>query len=189
MEEHKKIDSIETLAEGVAKVKEAQEKFREYSQEKVDKIFKEVAIKANMERIPLAKLAVEETKMGLVEDKVIKNHYAAEYIYNKYKDYKTCGIIEEDRITGIKKIAEPIGVISAIIPTTNPTSTTIFKILIALKTRNGIIISPHPRAKKSSIETAKILLDAAVNAGAPEDIISWIEGLYGEDGTMPGNDK
>ena len=175
MEEHKKIDSIETLAEGVAKVKEAQEKFREYSQEKVDKIFKEVAIKANMERIPLAKLAVEETKMGLVEDKVIKNHYAAEYIYNKYKDYKTCGIIEEDRITGIKKIAEPIGVISAIIPTTNPTSTTIFKILIALKTRNGIIISPHPRAKKSSIETAKILLDAAVNAGAPEDIISWID--------------
>ena len=175
MEEHKKIDSIETLAEGVAKVKEAQEKFREYSQEKVDKIFKEVAIKANMERIPLAKLAVEETKMGLVEDKVIKNHYAAEYIYNKYKDYKTCGIIEEDRITGIKKIAEPIGVISAIIPTTNPTSTIIFKILIALKTRNGIIISPHPRAKKSSIETAKILLDAAVNAGAPEDIISWID--------------
>ena len=156
-EEYKVIDSVEALTLSLKKVKKAQKEFAKYSQEQVDKIFQAAAIAANQARIPLAKMAVEETGMGVVEDKVIKNHYAAEYIYNKYKNEKTCGIIEEDENYGIKKIAEPIGVIAAVIPTTNPTSTAIFKTLIALKTRNGIIISPHPRAKKSTIEAAKIV--------------------------------
>ena len=174
-EEYKVIDSVEALTLSLKKVKKAQKEFAKYSQEQVDKIFQAAAIAANQARIPLAKMAVEETGMGVVEDKVIKNHYAAEYIYNKYKNEKTCGIIEEDENYGIKKIAEPIGVIAAVIPTTNPTSTAIFKTLIALKTRNGIIISPHPRAKKSTIEAAKIVLEAAVKAGAPEGIIAWID--------------
>ncbi|MGN0408561.1 MAG: bifunctional acetaldehyde-CoA/alcohol dehydrogenase [Bacteroides sp.] len=169
------VDNMEALNEKLAKVREAQRIFAGYSQEQVDAIFKAAAIAANRARIPLAKLAVEETGMGIVEDKVIKNHYAAEYIYNKYKNTKTCGIIEEDKSFGTKKIAEPIGVVAAVIPTTNPTSTAIFKTLICLKTRNGIIISPHPRAKKSTIAAAKTVLDAAVAAGAPKDIIGWID--------------
>lgn len=169
------VDSIETLEEALAKVREAQKKFATYTQEQVDEIFKAAAIAANQQRIPLAKMAVAETGMGIVEDKVIKNHYAAEYIYNAYKNTKTCGIIEEDKAFGIRKVAEPIGVVAAVIPTTNPTSTAIFKTLISLKTRNGIIISPHPRAKKCTIEAAKVVLEAAVAAGAPEGIISWID--------------
>ena len=169
------VDSMESFQKAFSRVKKAQEEFATFSQEKVDEIFKAAAMAANAARIPLAKMAVEETGMGVVEDKVIKNHYAAEYIYNAYKDTKTCGVLEEDKAYGIKKIAEPIGVIAAVIPTTNPTSTAIFKTLISLKTRNGIIISPHPRAKKSTIEAAKIVLDAAVKAGAPEGIISWID--------------
>ena len=159
----------------LAEVRQAQKEFAEYTQEQVDKIFRAAAVAANMARIPLAKMAVEETGMGVVEDKVIKNHYAAEYIYNAYKDTKTCGEIEYDPAFGMRKIAEPIGIIGAVIPTTNPTSTAIFKSLICLKTRNGIIISPHPRAKKSTIEAAKIVLDAAVKAGAPKNIIAWID--------------
>ena len=173
--ERKIIDSVETLEEVLASVREAQKKFATYTQEQVDAIFKAAAIAANQARIPLAKMAVEETGMGVVEDKVIKNNYAAEYIYNAYKNTKTCGVLEEDPAFGTKKIAEPIGVIAAVIPTTNPTSTAIFKTLIALKTRNAIIISPHPRAKKSTIAAAKIVLDAAVKAGAPEGIIEWID--------------
>ena len=173
--ERKVVDSVETLEETLVRVKAAQKKFAEYTQEQVDEIFKAAAIAANMARIPLAKMAVEETGMGVVEDKVIKNNYAAEYIYNAYKNVKTCGVIEEDKAFGTKKIAEPIGVIAAVIPTTNPTSTAIFKTLIALKTRNAIIISPHPRAKKSTIAAAKTVLDAAVKAGAPEGIIEWID--------------
>ncbi len=169
------VDSVETLEAVIGRVKEAQKQFSTYSQEQVDEIFKAAAIAANQARIPLAKLAVEETGMGVVEDKVIKNNYAAEYIYNAYKNTKTCGVLEEDKAFGIKKIAEPIGLIAAVIPTTNPTSTAIFKTLIALKTRNAIIISPHPRAKKSTIEAAKIVLDAAVKAGAPKGIIEWID--------------
>ena len=169
------VDSVEKLEETIARVKEAQKKFASYTQEQVDQIFLAAASAANKQRIPLAKLAVEETGMGIVEDKVIKNHYAAEYIYNAYKNTKTCGVIEEDTSYGIKKIAEPIGVVAAVIPTTNPTSTAIFKTLIALKTRNGIIISPHPRAKSSTIAAAKVVLEAAVAAGAPEGIISWID--------------
>ena len=169
------VDSVEKLEETIASVREAQNKFATFTQEQVDKIFLAAATAANKERIPLAKLAVEETGMGVVEDKVIKNHFASEYIYNAYRDTKTCGVIEEDKAYGIKKIAEPIGVIGAVIPTTNPTSTAIFKTLIALKTRNGIIISPHPRAKKSTIAAAKVVLDAAVKAGAPEGIIAWID--------------
>ncbi len=169
------VDSIETLDTAIKRVRTAQQEFANFSQEKVDEIFKAAAIAANSARIKLAKMAVEETSMGVIEDKVIKNHYAAEYIYNKYKDVKTCGVIEEDNSYGIKKIAEPVGVIGAVIPTTNPTSTAIFKTLLALKTRNGIIISPHPRAKGSTIEAAKIVLEAAVKAGAPEGIISWID--------------
>ena len=169
------VDSVETLEEAIARVRAAQKKYAAYTQEQVDKIFLAAATAANKERIPLAQLAVEETGMGIVEDKVIKNHYAAEYIYNAYRDTKTCGVIEEDKAYGIRKIAEPIGVIAAVIPTTNPTSTAIFKTLIALKTRNGILISPHPRAKQSTIAAAKIVLEAAVKAGAPEDIISWID--------------
>ena len=169
------VDSLETLEKAIQKVKKAQAEFATFTQEKVDEIFLSAAIAANKMRIPLAKMAVEETKMGVVEDKVIKNHYAAEYIYNAYKNTKTCGVIEEDKAFGIKKIVEPIGIIAAVIPTTNPTSTAIFKTLISLKTRNGIIISPHPRAKKCTIEAAKIILEAAVKAGAPEGIISWID--------------
>ena len=174
-ENYKVVDSIEMLEKAINQVKKAQIEFAKYSQEQVDKIFQAAAIAANQARIPLAKMAVQETGMGIVEDKVIKNHYAAEYVYNKYKNEKTCGIIEEDKSYGIKKIAEPVGVIAAVIPTTNPTSTAIFKILISLKTRNGIIISPHPRAKKCTIEAAKIILEAAVKAGAPEGIINWID--------------
>lgn len=175
MSEYECVDSVETLAKTLERVKNAQKKFAKYSQEQVDKIFQAAAIAANEARIPLAKMAVEETGMGIVEDKVIKNHYAAEYIYNKYKNEKTCGVIYQDDSYGIKKIAEPVGIIAAVIPTTNPTSTAIFKTLIALKTRNGIIISPHPRAKKSTIEAAKTVLEAAVKAGAPEGIIAWID--------------
>ena len=175
MSEYECVDSVETLAKTLERVKNAQKKFSKYSQEQVDKIFQAAAIAANEARIPLAKMAVEETGMGIVEDKVIKNHYAAEYIYNKYKNEKTCGVIYQDDSYGIKKIAEPVGIVAAVIPTTNPTSTAIFKTLIALKTRNGIIISPHPRAKKSTIEAAKTVLEAAVKAGAPEDIIAWID--------------
>ena len=169
------IDSVEKLEAELDRVRAAQREFATYTQEQVDKIFFTAAMAANKARIPLAKMAVEETGMGLVEDKIIKNHYAAEYIYNAYKNTKTCGVIEEDKAYGIKKIAEPLGVIAAVIPTTNPTSTAIFKTLICLKTRNGIIISPHPRAKKSTTAAAKIVLDAAVAAGAPEGIISWID--------------
>lgn len=169
------IDSVEKLEAELERVRDAQRIFATYTQEQVDKIFFAAAKAANMARIPLAKMAVEETGMGIVEDKIIKNHYAAEYIYNKYKDTKTCGVIEEDKSYGTMKIADPIGVIAAVIPTTNPTSTAIFKTLLALKTRNGIIISPHPRAKNSTAAAAKIVLDAAVEAGAPEGIISWID--------------
>ncbi|MDO5518866.1 MAG: bifunctional acetaldehyde-CoA/alcohol dehydrogenase [bacterium] len=169
------VDSVEALTAKIKEVKEAQRIFATYSQEKVDEIFKAAAIAANKARIPLAKMAVEETGMGIVEDKVIKNHFASEYIYNTYKDTKTCGVIEHDNSFGITKIAEPIGLIAAVIPTTNPTSTAIFKSLVALKTRNAIIISPHPRAKKSTIAAAKVVLDAAVEAGAPKGIIGWID--------------
>ncbi len=169
------IDNVDALIAKIAEVREAQKEFATFSQEKVDEIFKAAAIAANQARIPLAKMAVEETGMGIVEDKIIKNHYASEYIYNKYKNAKTCGVIEYDSAFGLKKIAEPIGLIGAVIPTTNPTSTAIFKSLICLKTRNAIIISPHPRAKKSTIEAAKIVLEAAVAAGAPKNIISWID--------------
>lgn len=169
------VENAETFEAALAKVKEAQKIFATYTQEQVDKIFLAAASAANKMRIPLAKMAVEETGMGVAEDKVIKNHFASEYIYNAYKNVQTCGVIEEDKSFGIKKIAEPIGVIAAVIPTTNPTSTAIFKTLICLKTRNGIIISPHPRAKKSTIEAAKVVLEAAVAAGAPEGIISWID--------------
>ena len=169
------IDSVEALTARMKAMREAQKVFATYTQEQVDKIFFEAAKAANMQRIPLAKMAVKETGMGVVEDKVIKNNYAAEYIYNAYKNTKTCGVVEEDKAFGIKKIAEPIGLIAAVIPTTNPTSTAIFKTLLALKTRNAIIISPHPRAKNCTIAAAKIVLDAAVKAGAPEGIISWID--------------
>ncbi len=169
------IDTAEALEAKMAAMKEAQKIFATYTQEQVDKIFKAAATAADKARIPLAKMAVEETGMGVVEDKVIKNHYASEYIYNAYKNTKTCGVIEEDKTYGIKKIAEPIGLIAAVIPTTNPTSTAIFKTLISLKTRNAIIISPHPRAKKSTIEAAKVVLEAAVKAGAPDGIIGWID--------------
>lgn len=169
------IDGVEKLEKALQRLREAQRKFASYTQEQVDRIFLAAASAANKERIPLAKMAVEETGMGVVEDKVIKNHYASEYIYNAYKNIKTCGVVEEDKAYGIKKIAEPVGIIAAVIPTTNPTSTAIFKTLIALKTRNGIILSPHPRAKKCTIEAARIVLEAAVKAGAPEGIIDWID--------------
>ena len=169
------VDCNEKLLEAIERVRKAQQIFARYTQEQVDKIFLAAASAANKARIPLAKMAVEETGMGIVEDKVIKNNYAAEYIYNAYKDTKTCGVIEEDETYGIKKIAEPIGVVAAVIPTTNPTSTAIFKTLISLKTRNGIIISPHPRAKNATIAAAKLVLEAAVAAGAPEGIIDWID--------------
>ena len=169
------VENVEGLEKAIARVRAAQEKYARYAQEEVDKIFLAAASAANRARIPLARLAVEETGMGIVEDKVIKNHYASEYIYNAYKDTKTCGVIEEDTAYGIKKIAEPVGIVAAVIPTTNPTSTAIFKCLLALKTRNGIIISPHPRAKGSTVAAAKLLLEAAVAAGAPEGIIAWID--------------
>ena len=169
------VDSVEALQAAIARVRAAQKVFATYTQEQVDKIFLAAASAADKARISLAKLAVEETGMGIVEDKVIKNHYAAEYIYNAYKDTKTCGVIEEDKAFGIRKIAEPIGVVAAVIPTTNPTSTAIFKCLLALKTRNAIIISPHPRAKNATIAAAKLVLEAAVAAGAPEGIIDWID--------------
>lgn len=172
---HMKITNKDELMEKIAEIRDAQRKFSNYNQSQVDEIFRQAAMAANNNRINLAKKAVEETGMGIVEDKVIKNHFASEYIYNKYKDEKTCGVIEIDESFGIKKIAEPIGVVAAIIPTTNPTSTTIFKALIALKTRNGIIFSPHPRAKKSTIAAARLILDAAIKAGAPENIIGWID--------------
>ncbi len=169
------VDNVDALTAKIKEVKEAQRIFSTYTQEQVDKIFYAAAMAANQQRIPLAKMAVEETGMGVVEDKVIKNHYASEYIYNKYRNTKTCGVIESDPSFGYKRIAEPIGVVAAVIPTTNPTSTAIFKSLISLKTRNGIIISPHPRAKKCTIEAARVVLDAAVKAGAPENIIAWID--------------
>ena len=169
------VDTVPALEEKLAALRTAQAKFATYTQEQVDCIFRAAALAANQVRIPLAKMAVAETGMGVVEDKVIKNNYAAEYIYNAYKDTKTCGVVEEDKAFGTKRIAEPIGVIAAVIPTTNPTSTAIFKTLISLKTRNAVLISPHPRAKKSTIAAAKIVLDAAVAAGAPKDIIGWID--------------
>ncbi len=175
MKNYTVIENTEALETALARLREAQRKFSSYTQEEVDRIFLAAASAANKQRIMLAKMAVEETGMGVVEDKVIKNHYAAEYIYNAYKNTKTCGVIEEDKAYGMKKIAEPIGVIAAVIPTTNPTSTAIFKTLIALKTRNAIIISPHPRAKLSTIAAAKVVLEAAVAAGAPEGIIDWID--------------
>lgn len=169
------VDSVDALTAKMSTMKEAQKAFSTFTQEQVDKIFLAAALAANKARIPLAKLAVEETGMGIVEDKVIKNHFASEYIYNAYKETKTCGVVDEDPAYGIKKIAEPIGLIAAVIPTTNPTSTAIFKALLALKTRNAIIISPHPRAKKCTCEAARIVLEAAVTAGAPEEIIGWID--------------
>ena len=173
--ERRIVDCVEALEATLADVREAEAVFAHFTQEQVDKIFLAASIAANQARIPLAKQAVEETGMGVVEDKVIKNNYASEYIYNAYKDVKTCGVLEEDKAFGFKKVAEPIGLIGAVIPTTNPTSTAIFKCLIALKTRNAIVISPHPRARKSTIAAAKVILDAAVAAGAPENIISWID--------------
>ena len=175
MSNYEIIDSVESLENAILTVKKAQKEYGKFNQEQVDAIFKAAAVAANKMRIPLAKMAVEETGMGVVEDKIIKNHYASEYIYNAYRNAKTCGVIEEDKAYGIKKIAEPMGVIAAVIPTTNPTSTAIFKTLLALKTRNGIIISPHPRAKGSTIAAAKVVLEAAVKAGAPKDIIKWID--------------
>ena len=169
------VTNIEELNAALARVRAAQQQYANYTQEQVDRIFQAAAAAANRARIPLAKMAVEETGMGIVEDKVIKNHFAAEYIYNAYKNTKTCGVIEEDAAYGMRKIAEPVGVVAAVIPTTNPTSTAIFKVLLALKTRNGIIISPHPRAKKSTIAAAKVLLEAAVEAGAPEGIVGWVD--------------
>ncbi|MEA5048536.1 MAG: bifunctional acetaldehyde-CoA/alcohol dehydrogenase [Eubacteriales bacterium] len=169
------IESVETMEAAFRRIREAQKQYATYTQEQVDAIFLAAATAANKARIPLAKLAVEETGMGVVEDKVIKNHYASEYIYNAYRNTKTCGVIEEDKAYGIVRIAEPVGIIAAVIPTTNPTSTAIFKTLLALKTRNGILISPHPRAKRSTIEAARIVLDAAVAAGAPEGIIDWVD--------------
>jgi len=170
-----RVTNSEELKQKIEMVREAQKKYATYTQEQVDEIFRQAAMAATNARIRLAKMATEETGMGIVEDKVIKNHFASEYIYNKYKDEKTCGIIERDESFGIVKMAEPIGVVAAVVPTTNPTSTAIFKALIALKTRNGVIFSPHPRAKRSTIEAAKIVLEAAVKAGAPENIIGWID--------------
>ena len=169
------IDSVDALEAKLVQMREAQKVFATYTQEQVDKIFFEAAMAANKQRIPLAKMAVEETKRGVLEDKVIKNHYAAEYIYNAYKNTKTCGVIERDEAYGMTKIAEPIGIVGAVIPTTNPTSTAIFKTLICLKTRNAIIISPHPAAAQCTIAAAKVVLEAAVKAGAPEGIIGWID--------------
>ena len=169
------VTNAEELKLKMKEVRKAQKIFATYSQEQVDEIFRQAAMAANNSRIKLAQIAVEETGMGIVEDKVIKNHFASEYVYNKYKDEKTCGVIERDEASGIEKIAEPKGVIAAIVPMTNPTSTAIFKSLLALKTRNGVIFSPHPKAKKSTIAAAKLIRDAAIKAGAPENIIAWID--------------
>lgn len=169
------ITNLEDLEALITRVKLAQHQYADFTQAQVDHIFKQAALAANMARIPLAKQAVAETGMGVVEDKVIKNHFASESIYNKYKDEKTCGVLEEDKTFGMQKIAEPVGLLAGIVPTTNPTSTAIFKALLALKTRNGIIFSPHPRAKHCTIAAAKVVLDAAVAAGAPPDIIGWID--------------
>ena len=175
MNEEKIVNNVETLEDLIKRVRVAQNEYSKFTQEQVDKIFFAAAMAANQARIPLARQAVEETGMGIVEDKVIKNHFASEYIYNKYRNTQTCGVIEEDKAYGIRKVLEPVGLIAAVIPTTNPTSTAIFKTLVALKTRNGIIISPHPRAKNCTVEAARIVLDAAVKAGAPADIIGWID--------------
>ena len=169
------VETPEQLEALIQRVKTAQKEYATFSQEQVDKIFKAAATAANKARIPLARMAVEDTGMGVMEDKIIKNHFASEYIYNKHKNAKTCGIIREDKTNGIKIVAEPLGILAGIIPTTNPTSTAIFKSLISLKTRNAIIFSPHPRATKSTIEAAKVVLEAAVRAGAPKDIIGWID--------------
>jgi len=174
-EQERVIDTVEALEDCIADMRAAQAVFATFTQEQVDKIFYEAALAANKARIPLAKMAVEETGMGVVEDKVIKNHYASEYIYNKYRHTQTCGVISEDKVAGIKKLAEPMGIVAAVIPTTNPTSTAIFKCLIALKTRNAIVISPHPRAKGCTIEAARIVRDAAEAAGCPQNIICWID--------------
>ena len=175
MQEFRPIDSVEALQERMTIMRRAQREFAKFTQEQVDHIFFEAAMAANKARIPLAKMAVEETGMGVMEDKVIKNHYASEYIYHAYRNTKTVGVLEEDPAFGIKKIAEPIGLVAAVIPTTNPTSTAIFKALLCLKTRNAILISPHPRAKKCTAEAARIVYEAAVKAGAPEGIIGCIE--------------
>ncbi|MBP3371490.1 MAG: aldehyde dehydrogenase family protein, partial [Clostridia bacterium] len=175
MENYPIVNDVPSLNATLARVRAAQKEFATYTQQQVDQIFLAAATAANCARISLAKMAVQETGMGIVEDKVIKNHYASEYIYNAYRDVKTCGVVEENDSYGMQRIAEPIGIVAAVIPTTNPTSTAIFKTLLALKTRNGIIISPHPRAKKSTIEAARIVLEAAVKAGAPEGIIAWID--------------
>lgn len=168
------ISSVDDLVARIKEMRKAQAVFATFSQEQVDKIFYEAAMAANKARIPLAQKAVEETGMGLVEDKVIKNHFASEYIYNKYRHTKTCGVLEEDKAYGIQRIAEPLGIVGAVIPTTNPTSTAIFKCLLCLKTRNAIIISPHPRAKKCTIAAAKVVRDAAEAAGLPKGIIDWV---------------
>ena len=175
LNQSEKVETLDQLEVLISKVKKAQKIYASYTQEQVDAIFKAAATAANKARIPLARMAVEETGMGVLEDKIIKNHYASEYIYNKHKHAKTCGIIKEDKANGIKIVAEPLGVLAGIVPTTNPTSTAIFKSLIALKTRNAIIFSPHPRAKDSTIAAAKLVLEAAVKAGAPENIIGWID--------------
>lgn len=175
MSEKLVVQDEQSLNELIERVREAQKKYATYSQEQVDNIFRAAAMAADKARIPLAKEAVEETGMGIIEDKVIKNHFASEYIFNKYREAKTCDVIEHNEDMGYEKLAEPIGVVAAIVPTTNPTSTAIFKALICLKTRNGCIFSPHPRAKQSTIDAAKTILDAAVAAGAPEDIIGWID--------------
>ncbi|MBR5134033.1 MAG: aldehyde dehydrogenase family protein, partial [Clostridia bacterium] len=169
------ITTVEALHAAVDRLREAQRLFATYTQTQVDAVFRAAAVAANRARIPLAEAAVAETKMGIVEDKVIKNHYASEYIYNAFKDAKTCGVIEEDPVYGIKKIAEPIGVIAAVIPTTNPTSTAVFKALIALKTRNAVLFCPHPRAKDCTAQAVRIVLEAAVKAGAPEGIFEWVD--------------
>ncbi len=169
------VDTIDALEAKISRMRKAQAVYADYDQKTVDRIFYAAAMAANKARVPLAKLAFEETGMGVVEDKVIKNHFASEYIYNQYRSLKTCGILEEDKVFGIQKVAEPIGLVAAVIPTTNPTSTAIFKILLCLKTRNAIVLSPHPRAKKSTIEAARILLEAAVAEGAPDEIIGWID--------------
>src|SRR5574344_270682 len=169
------VNSAETLEQLISRVQKAQKIFATFSQEQVDKIFKAAATAADKARIPLAKMAVADTGMGIVEDKIIKNHFASEYIYNKHKNAKTCGIVSEDKTNGTKIVAEPLGILAGIVPTTNPTSTAIFKSLIALKTRNAIIFSPHPRARACTIEAAKVVLEAAIKAGAPEDIIGWID--------------
>ena len=169
------VDNIDALNEMLERVKKAQVEYEQFTQEQVDRIFKAAATAADKARIPLARMAVEDTGMGVLEDKIIKNHFASEYIYNKHKNAKTCGIISEDKENGIKTVAEPLGILAGIIPTTNPTSTAIFKALLALKTRNGIVFSPHPRATNCTIEAAKIVLNAAIEAGAPKDIIGWID--------------